>query len=195
MKNKVLFFTIISLFLLIGGTGCGKEDVPFFEVDPYSDNPTISTASNDISFKFYMLNEKGEKATVFDEGVNFSFCYSVTNNREDSVEYYPTEIYTNRDFFAVKNSNGDFYERPSGMPAILKVYRGVWIKSGETLVFNTPWIDNRESWNWELATFLPVNQQPLPKGDYYTEFTSDLDFNHRRLHVENFTFRINFKVQ
>lgn len=27
MKNKILFFTIISLFLLIGGTGCEKNDI------------------------------------------------------------------------------------------------------------------------------------------------------------------------
>lgn len=193
MKQTNILSVLIILIIILILTGCVKDES--FEIGPQSNRAMVSSSSAGIVFEFYLLNENGMKSTMFNEGENFSFCYTVTNNRKKAVEYYPREIYTNIDFFAVKSSNGDFYERPSGMPGVLKEYKGVWINSGETLVFNTPWIDNRESWIWELATFFPVNLQPLPKGDYYTEFTSDLDFNHRGLHVENFTFRINFKIE
>ena len=40
MKNKVLLFTIISFFLLIGGEGCEKENLPIYKAKGIVLGPT-----------------------------------------------------------------------------------------------------------------------------------------------------------
>ena len=76
--------TLNSLFitlLFIGSVACGDTmDDLSWEISPDSKSQVIEKEVNGIIFKFCLLDEQGKSATVFNEGENFSFYFSVTNS-------------------------------------------------------------------------------------------------------------------
>ena len=74
-KKKTLFLSLLFLWITTGMTSCNKDDDQLWEISPDGKQAVIERKINGLAFKFCLLNEKGEPATVFKEGENFSFYF------------------------------------------------------------------------------------------------------------------------
>ncbi len=185
MIHQILkFSTVILLFAFIS-TGCQKDDV--FELRAGDKNAVIVKEVDGIEFKFCLLNEQGEPATVFNEGENFTFLFSIKNNTKEKVQASPMSLlpftYT-KDFFAVKKRNKYYgkaylYDFPEDyepvFPEILS-----WLGPSKTYIISSPLCENR-------------NDVSLKKGVYYTSFSNTFDFG--SVKTDKLTFKINFKIK
>ncbi len=79
MKTSIFKISAFILLLALVGAGCEKDDEQILEISPASKTAVIQKEVDGIEFKFCLLNEKGEPATVFKEGENFSFLFAMTN--------------------------------------------------------------------------------------------------------------------
>ncbi len=142
MKQKILkLSTVILLFAFIGA-GCQKDDI--FELEIGDKDAVIVKEVDGVEFKFCLLNAQGEPATVFDEGENFTFTFSIKNNRKEQLRANQDnfQFIQLKDFFAVKKRNKyygkaykfDFPENYQPMfPAILN-----WFAPSTTKVIDSP---------------------------------------------------------
>lgn len=187
----------------MGMGGCeDKSNELVWKISPESRQAVIQNEVKGIVFKFCLLNEDGEPATVFNEGENFSFYFSVTNNRNEKLYFIPKFAYSNDDNFCriFSLSNQDF-----GKPYF---FRGVELigigafpfESNASCVFQQQWIDNRNSaWEWEHAFYESLNREILAKGDYYTEFKYNFEFvsgdSESKFYTNTLSFKVYFKIQ
>ena len=204
MKSLILTTGIIPLLLIILGSGCGmehQENERFWEISPESTTSMIETSIDGIGFKFCLLNEQGEPSTIFKEGENFSFYFSVKNNRNERLIFFPEYTFVDRnDFCRVYSDKNEDLGKPfHGLPHI--DLGGLYpFESGESCVFEQAWLDNREMVNWWKGCCYHVDQkEPLEKGSYYTSFNSRFQFDRSldkpSLKIDTLNFRINFKIQ
>jgi len=202
MKTFILKFSAAFLLLALLGAGCEKEEDGPWEISPQSKNPVILKEVKGIEFKFCLLNEQGEPSTIFNEGENFTFYFSVTNNRDEKLNFDPGFAYSNDvDFCEVYNVKNENIGRPFQLETALDIGSGAYpFDKGETYVFEEQWMDNRKSvWYWEKGTYVSTHQEPLIKGNYYTAFKCRFRFarTHEEpaLYTDTLNFKINFKIQ
>ena len=157
-----------------------------------------------IAFKFCLLNEQGKPATIFNEGENFNFYFSVTNLTNEKLLFYHGFDYTNmkdNEFCEVFTSDNQEIGEPFIFLGYDKIGIGAYpFNSEKNYVFEQRWVDMRDStWRWEYGYYKSNNQTPLPIGDYYTGFQyrfqiestdSGTNFSDTTL-----TFKINFKIK
>ncbi len=201
MKTKILKLCLIILSFSLIGTGCEKDE-NFFELQIGDEYPVIRKEVNGIEFEFCLLNEDGEPATVFNEGENFTFQFSIKNNTNKSLPFYDYGYYGLNDFFAV-SSIDKFY----GKPFVFKVYSGTiytteqrWLSLGaEFYKFTVPWHDERDDWQLLWGNFESTKQPLLNKGRYYTQFAYAFSFgmpnNEPELVTDLIKFKINFEIK
>ncbi|MDR3227530.1 MAG: hypothetical protein LBT56_07665 [Prevotellaceae bacterium] len=205
MKKNTLKLTVI-LFALAGIFACQKEnvdDIHFKEITIGSENPSINYSTNGIKFKFCLLNEESKPSTIFNEGENFSFYFSTTNNRNETLYFDYDFIYSAEPVFCrVYNSDGkDFgksYQCKGATFISLEVYK---LENNQKCVFQVPWIDNRSDWGWYSVALKNTQNDYLPQGKYYTEF--EYNFIFRRtvgnddnfLKIDKVKFKINFEIK
>ncbi len=202
MKKIFVRTSIAFLLLPLMGTGCEKEDDVLWELSPESKNPVIHKEVDGIEFKFCLLNEQGEPATTLNEGDNFSFFFSVTNNRKEKLIFDPGFAYSKEvDFCRVYNIETQNMGRPYQLITALDIGSGAYpFNTGKIYVFKEPWIDQQNSvWYWENGTYESTHREPLTKGNYYTGFKYRFRFarNHEEsaLYTDTLNFKINFKIQ
>lgn len=202
MKTALLKISITLLFLGFIGAGCEKEDELFWEISPDSKTAVIQKEVDGIEFKFCLLNEQGEPATVFNEGENFTFQFAIKNNRSESLPFYDYGYYELDDFLAVK-SDGKSY----GMPFLFKRYSTTlelrWLRSGVSdelgYNFTVPWHDERDEWQLYWGYFESTKQPFLEKGTYNTQFSYKFSFGEPGkepvLETDLISFKINFEIK
>src|SRR5512133_882742 len=99
LKRHTVSLLLLPLCMALLGSGCEQDDEYLWEISPDSKSAVIQKEVDDIEFKFCLLNEEGEAATVFKEGESFSFYFSVTNNRDKKLYFYPDFAYSNENAF------------------------------------------------------------------------------------------------
>ncbi len=189
MIHQILkFSTVILLFAFIS-TGCQKDDV--FELRAGDKNAVIVKEVDGIEFKFCLLNEQGEPATVFNEGENFTFSFSIKNNLDDYI-YFDTSVFNVTGFFEVKNESGNF-GIPYKKPTFDNLRIPEKITKGEIYGANIKWIPDNTELHLGVTNFFKSPTENLNKGTYYTEFSHG--FNFKRIKTDKLTFKINFKIK
>ena len=196
MKTILLKISFIFLFLSLMGAGCEKEDELLWEISPDSETAVIQKEVDGIEFKFCLLNEKGEPATVFNEGENFTFQFEFRNLTENEIKF--SSSFINDDFFKVKNNDIDF-----GKPwqSIFCEYVSLpeyfILKKFETNILQINWVvaGNNTS---GIYPFCPANQKEiLHKGNYYTQFELNFEYksNDESKSINGIKFKINFEIK
>ncbi len=202
MRAIVLKISCLILLLSLMGAGCEKEEELLWEISPTNKSTVIQKEVDGIEFKFCLLNEEGVPTTVLQEGENFSFYFSVTNNSNENFYFYPGYAYSEEnDFCKVYR----LLQIDEGKPFIFKgtdlIGTGAYpFEIGESYIFEQPWIDNRvSSWRWKYGYYESANQKPLPIGDYFTGFQYHFQFERSgdrpSLSTGTLKFRIQFKIQ
>lgn len=192
MKSKILKLSVLFLPLLFIGAGCNNDE-DLFELQIGDKNAVIQKEVDGIEFKFCLLNEAGEPATVFNEGENFAFQFSIENNT-DTILYYDNSLFNENGFCEVKNNNessGMPYKKPVVIELIGKVAFGIPI--GYSVDKNIKWISNDDVWTVGHVSFKKNNNSPLAKGIYHTEFSHRFDFD--TMKTNKLTFKINFEIK
>jgi len=79
MLHKIKYLLSIFLFIF-AGIECSSDILTkdsVSEISPQSKQQYIKQTVNGVTFKFCLLNEQGKEATVFNEGENFTFYFSI----------------------------------------------------------------------------------------------------------------------
>jgi len=197
MKSFILLFIAL---LFSGITACKDTmDSLSFDISPDSKSQVIEKEVDGIAFKFCLLNEQGNPATVFKEGENFSFYFSVTNKTNEKLYFLPMFAYTDTQdngFCEVFTSDNQRIGKPFIFLGYAKIGIGAYPFDPETnCVFEQQWIDKRDStWRWKYGDYESNHQTPLPVGDYFTGIKSRFQFYDAYLDT-TLSFKINFKIQ
>jgi hypothetical protein len=163
----------------------------FFEISPNSKSQLIEKELNGITFKFCLLNEQGQPATVFKEGENIIFNFSLKNNLKENISI-PTQ-FINDDFYRVYgNDNTDMG----------KAWTGVWcnfrydkmeveLSSQEQKKLRYPWRLS-ETFQTDYPLCKGDDMNSLPQGAYYTSLHFNLLYvvDRKQISVENIVFKI-----
>ncbi|MFV0268338.1 MAG: hypothetical protein ACK5HT_14520 [Draconibacterium sp.] len=192
MKPTILKLSALFLSLLFIGAGCNNDE-DLFELQIGDKNAVIQQEVNGIEFTFCLLNEAGEPATVFNEGENFTFQFTITNNT-DTVLYNDVSLFDEEGFCEIKNnegSSGMSFDKPVAVELIGKV--AFRIPVGSSVKNNILWIPNNDVWTEGHVSFKKNNNSYLTKGVYYTQFSHRFSFDTKQTH--KLTFKINFQVK
>ncbi|GET22099.1 hypothetical protein [Prolixibacter denitrificans] len=199
MKTTILKISLILALLTTIGTGCEKNTANLWEISPENSVAVIQQEVNGIVFKFCLLNENGAPATIFNEGENFSFFFSVTNNSHNDLYFDPDfAYYADNSFCKVYTSNDEDLGKPFKVLTVLTIGTAAYpFPTGESRVFQQSWVDDRDSvWSWEKATYESTHQPYLEKGNYYTAFKYRFRFEGKHsIQTDTLSFRINFRIQ
>jgi hypothetical protein len=206
MKTKILRLITFLLLLLpvcmvLLGAGCEKDE-DFLELQIGDENPVIIKEVNGVEFKFCLLNEQGEPATIFSEGENFTFLFAIKNRKSEHLPFYDYGYYELDDFLAVRSEDKSY-----GQPFIFKGYSTTkeirWLLSdvSNELGYNfmVPWHDERDEWQLHWGFFESTKQAFLEKGKYYTQFAYNFSFGmpdkEPELETGLISFKINFEIK
>lgn len=194
--------TILTATLLLLVVSCSKENTEnkTFQINIGDAKAYIETEIGGITYKFQLLNEAGNPATEFNEGENFTFYFSETNNTENNYFSYPNYAYSQtNNFCCVFNKKNENIGRPYVLGTIKLVGIGGYpFNKKSERVFMQNWADNREeSWNWNYANYKSNNNLPLKKGTYHTEFIHNFEYNinENKITTGILSFKINFKIK
>jgi hypothetical protein len=197
MKTTILKFSALLLLFSLIGAGCEKEE-DLFELQIGDKDATLIKEVNGIEFKFCLLNEQGEPATVFNEGENFTFQFSITNFKKDSIII--TTEFINDEFFRVYRMTGDS-KSDMGKP-----WTGVWcyysgepkefiLQSSKIKSLQCPWVLTvKEKPDYPLC--VSESKDYLGRGEYFTSFNLNFHyiFNNESVIIKEKEFKINFKI-
>ena len=203
-KMKLLRTCLLLLPLCVAmlGAGCEKEDELFWEISPSNESAVIQEEVDGIEFKFCLLDEEGKPATVFDEGDNFSFYFSVTNNSSESLFFCPDYAFSEENDFCRTYTSSLIDEgKPYVFNGVDLIGIGAYsFNSGEAYAFEQSWMDDRDyEWRWSHGYFKSTKQELLTDGNYYTGFKYRFEFvrlnDGPTLYTDTLSFKINFKIQ
>lgn len=192
MKPTILKLSAIFLLFAVLSAGCQKDE-DLFELQIGDENAVIQKEIDGIEFKFCLLNEAGEPATIFNEGENFTFQLSIKNNT-DTTLYYDNSVLNVDGFCEVKDDSRSFgspYKKPVAIELIGKAAFGIPI--GHSAEKSIKWIPNNDIWTIGYVSFMKDNDSSLSKGTYYTEFTHKFDFD--TIQTDKLSFKINFEIK
>jgi len=166
------------------------------EISPDSKSQVIEKEIDGIAFKFCLLNEQGEPTTIFNEGENIIFSFSLKNNLKENISI-PTQ-FINDDFFRVyENKNTDMG----------KAWTGTWCNfSNEKMIIELFPSEQKElNCPWRLSDIFQADyplckgddMNPLPQGEYFTSLHFNLLYTveGKQESIKNVIFKINFKIQ
>lgn len=191
MKSTFLKISVFILLVALTWAGCEKDE-EIFELQIGDKNAVIQKEVDGVEFKFCLLNEQGEPATVFNEGENFTFLFSITN--KSGVNLNNDNRFLNENIFNVYDIKKNDYGKPYEITFILTIGQGAMpLDADSTYTFNVPWKDERESWNSLYYSFKGLSKNLLPKGRYFTQFSHQ--FSLGQIKTDVLTFRINFEIK
>ena len=192
METKILKLCLIILFFSLFGMGCEKDyDILELKI---GEAKCLFKEVEGVEFKFCLLNEQGEPATVFDKDENFIFLFSARNTRKDTL-YFDRGIIGLPDFCEVRNHSGEKIGSPFKKPVLQELIgQGAYpFQPHSEYVFEVPWRDSRQEWIKWHGIFNGTNQPALQKGEYYTKFAYRFNFGH--LKTDLLSFKINFEIK
>ncbi len=197
MKTTIFKISAFILLLALVVAGCEKDDEQILEISPASKTAVIQKEVDGIEFKFCLLNEKGEPATVFKEGENFTFFFSFKNNLADSIIVSPEFI--NNDFFRVFKLN------ENNLLDTGKPWTGVWcyysgephefiVQSSKTKSLQCPWVLSATNMP-DYPLCISESKDYLSKGEFFTTLSLNFSysFDDKLITIKNKEFKINFK--
>lgn len=191
LKTSTIFLLLIVLGVTIIGAGCQKEN-DIFEIQIGDKSAVIQKEVNGIEFKFCLLNEQGEPATVFNEGENFSFLFSITN--KSGKKLYLDNSFFDKNFCNVHNTKGNDFGKPYETVFIYSIGQAAMpLSLDSTYTLSVPWKDDRESWSSLYYSFKGLSKDLLPSGKYFTEFSHQFSFS--SIKTDLLIFRINFEIK
>jgi hypothetical protein len=201
MKPKILKLSAIILLFSYLTAGCQKDEI--WELQIGDEETVILKEVNGVEFKFCLLNEQGEPATVFNEGENFTFQLTIKNNKEESLPFFDSGFLKLKDFFAV-NSKNKYFGKPYlydlSTDSNFDTYPILhWLQADSISSFTDTWInDNNDRLKMEGKSIFPLNS-PLGKGRYYTGFTYNFTYGFQDkdpvYESGKLTFIINFEIK
>ena len=178
MKNMYIKPLLISVFLLVLSCEKEKSDLP-------------------IELEFHLLDENGVPSTVFQEGLNFRFCFIIRNKSSEDIGYIPDFI--NDDFFRVYRIDSSEGVVSKGKPYenFFCEYSGTHfiVPSGDERRLEIPWIPSED---FCCSPFCIVNPSivALPKGKYKTFIEGPFNFMYKDKPLSiNDRFEIVFEIQ
>lgn len=200
MKFPLLKFTLL-LIVLVGGLCACQDDKDnlFIEISPNSQSQVIEQEIDGITFKFCLLNEQGQPATVFKEGENIIFNFSIENNLEKTISF-PT-LFINDEFYRVyRNDHTDMGKAWTGTWCeFVQTDRIIELPPHEEKQLKCPWFlyDDFQSSQVDYPLCKGESMEPLPRGEYST--TLDFDFPYteeeKQKSIKDMTFKINFQIR
>ncbi|TDO04877.1 hypothetical protein [Sunxiuqinia elliptica] len=194
MKKLIVFLVLSALI----GTGCEKEEEDMFEIDIGDKNAVIQKEVNGIEFKFCLLNEVGEPATVFKEGENFTFHFSFKNSKNDTISV--TTEFVNDDFFRVYQISSD------KLIDVGKPWTGLWceysiaaqeieLKPSFEKQLKCPWLLT-ENGAPDYPLCMSESKDYLDKGKYTSSVFLNFHYTIEGIKyiIDDLTFTINFEI-
>ncbi len=196
MKPIIKLLPAVLLLFVVALSGCEKEWKTLkMEIWPDSEQTVIEQTADGILFKFCLINEQGEPATVFKEGENFAFGFSVQNQLQNTI-MIPTNFVNNNFYRVYRKDNNDM-----GKP-----WTGIWcnfslasqeltVSHNEVRSLNCPW-QLTESNRPEYPLCMDESKSVLAKGEYYTFIETPFDYvvNNNKQTIK-LNFKINFKIE
>ena len=200
-KKKVLFVSLLSLWITAGMTGCNKDDDPIWEISPDGKQAVIERKINGLAFKFCLLNEKGEPATVFKEGENFNFSFRIKNETGKNLYYNAYPCAYSDSFFSVSDSSGKTVGKSyEALPQTDIGIAAYPFNNNDSYTFKVTWLHPEKSIvQGGDFRYKSLKRKPLKTGSYYTSFSHKFKLfpvsGDKHIETENIHFKINFKIR
>ena len=198
MKATLLNISFIFVLMSLMVAGCKKEEETLLEISPQSISPIIQKEVKGVEFKFCLVNEEGEPATVFKEGENFTFQFSIKNKTAQAIPFYDYGFYTTDDFFSVR-SEGEDFGKPFKFIGFSLTKELRYILSDGYANFIVPWHEERIEFQAMHGIFEGLKQPYLKKGKYFTQFTYNFTFGdpNKKPDIKTgmFNLKINFEIK
>lgn len=193
----------MTVLLFTGILGCenATDDLPGNDM-PWDISPdSIEKEIDGIAFKFCLLNEQGKPATVFNEGENFSFYFSVTNCSKKDFYFDAYLLAYDKNFLRIYSSSN--YNFGKSYKPLFHTDIGIAaypFNDGDSYIFNVPWMHEKEAnFKGEDFEYQSIITKSLGKGNYFTGFKYSFYFQGHQyentIKTDSINFKINFKIQ
>lgn len=196
--KKTIPSTLLIIFATIIAWSCEKESL-------IQNNSAVHTETHgDLKFVYQVTDMEGNPKAVFQEGENIMFSFAIKNQGKETervcICYIPVDFDEFFKVYSVYNEEGREQRSEVGKPhygaggtANLPILE---VKGKTTFGYAIPWmaedgVDYPAPHNNTDKTgggFGHNENDPLPKGEYYSGFT--LEYNDQDL-----TFEVFFSVQ
>lgn len=214
--RRTIDFKFICLSLLMAGTGmivtaCSNEDEDSVKQatrdgSEASDAGIVTDADTvvldadtlkvfeDYSVKFQLLNSQNLPVTTFKEGENFTFQLTLINSGDDYLSL-PISI-EDMLYFDIYTNDGTYIGRPYDGVAVFGISTEM-IGPRQSVPITCKAFGKRD-WDDDihsiyLALLKTKDREPLPKGEYYTEFT--LKFDNYNIVRDSVVFKKEFCIE
>ena len=185
MKNKLIYLLSVLLLIFVSLNSCSSDDEISEKNDEISETIDTLTLTAHLGFQ----DESGVEKYVFKEGENIVFRLDVINNSEEDVIIHGNIILY--DAFHVYSSQGEDFGKPYDV-YISELVGGTIIPSKSIITYLCKWLNDPNSellWEPHYIHYKIDKRRPLPKGDYYSQFTIRLGNN------QYFTCKRSFKIE
>ena len=189
MKKNLLLVMGAAMVLAIGISCCSSDD----EISERS-NDEVSEANDTLTLTAHLgfQDESGVEKYVFKEGENIVFRLDVINNSEEDVIIHGNMAYILlHDAFHVYSSQGEDFGKPYDVYETTDIGITMILSKGK-ITYLCQWLNDPNSellWKPYYIHYIIDKRRPLPKGDYYSQFTIRLGDN------QYFTCKRSFKIE
>ena len=161
MKNLYTLL-LLGITLLSGLASCQKERV---------------TPREPVSCTYQVLNSKGEETSVFTQGQEIRFRYTISN-ATDEIVYLRNNVYDTNQFMQVfAENNGQLSLLGTPYISIAQDYSAyVIVAPHSTRTYTLAWVESTPS--QDVGFYTPAANRPLPPGIYRTSVLPRLIWDH-----------------
>lgn len=186
---------MIALALSAGLLNCKNS------VEPSTYSGCDRQEIDGIVFEYCILNSEMEPVTQLKVGENFSIRFSVRNNTNRKLYFYPHFANDNEnDFCRIFTANGQKVGKPYVFKAVNLVGIAGWpFAPNEEYVFRQLWTNSRDtSWTWKHGLYSGTGQVPLTSGEHTASFKESFEFavplSDEKIRIEDIAFKVNFNI-
>jgi hypothetical protein len=194
MKAKQMIIPFILMLIMVAGVGC-KNDEVVMQLEVNSQTSVIQKKVAGINFRFSLLKARYQPSTVFKEGENIIFSFSIENALQDTI-FVSTDFIT-PDFYRVfKSDNIDMGKPWTGLWCDYSLAKEeLAIAPSNVKELNCPWVLN-PSIQADYPLCMSQSKSYLMAGDYYTFINLGFHYriNKKPRSIENLKLLINFRV-
>ena len=188
MKNKLIYLISVLLLMFVSLNSCSSDDEISEGNDEISEAIDTLTLTAHLGFQ----DESGVEKYVFKEGENIVFRLDVINNSEEDVIIHGNMAYILlHDAFHVYSSQGEDFGKPYDVYETTDIGITMILSKGKE-TYLCQWLNDPNSellWKPYYIHYIIDKRRPLPKGDYYSQFTIRLGDN------QYFTCKRSFKIE
>ena len=190
MKKNLLLVMGAAMMLVFGISSCSSSDDEISE----RSNDEVSETNDTLTLTAHLgfQDESGVEKYVFKEGENIVFRLDVINNSEEDVIIHGNMAYILlHDAFHVYSSQGEDFGKPYDV-YLSTLIGGTMIPSKGKKTYLCQWLNDPNSellYEPYYIHYKIDKRRPLPKGDYYSQFTIRLGDN------QYFTCKRSFKIE